>query len=1060
MKNTTFVSAGAGSGKTYKLTEDIARIIKEGRGKFSAEQVILTTYTKAAAAELREKVRSKLYSEGLYRDAMNVDNAAIGTIHSIAFQFVSRYWYLLGVSANVAIMAEEDSKFYVSQSLASLPSDVQLTLFDRVLKSLCIVGKYHTSPDFWKDELKSLIGNTIEMCVSDSQLEQNREQSKELLARVFKWSDFDISDKVISDALASLKRIFELMIEKARKDKAIKRAELYEDIRELEERDKSGDYLPIYRLQQVISKYTKKPSRLVMEKCGDDVEYLRDLLGKIPTSNQVKELMESYIDAIFDLAIKWKREYEAFKMERCLLDNGDMLIKFNELLNNESVVEEIRSRYKLAFVDEFQDCSPLLVNSFKRLSHIMEYSEWVGDIKQAIYGFRGSNTELINAVIKDVAKRENGNDLIPLSHCWRSNSTIVNLVNNVFINVFKGQIDREYVELFMPERKEGQKAPEERQVRHWMFKGGDVDERIVDQIEELVSEGNYSYKDIAILCLTNDEIQSLAQIIKSRGIPYNVVPDRNNSVEDEISSLLRAVISVVAQSGNELSKSIIVNSVEQGYGISRILSDRLKFVEAGKDDNRVWLEESPIISCIMKLRETVRSQDVKSAVESIVAELNLQDIIKRIDPSAPTYNYCAELINEAAVYEQRCSSLGLSSTLMGFSDYLAENFLLYPGNDNGLTITTYHKSKGLQWPCVILYSLETPAVKEKKALFGVVAIRKSTQTDLRLIPSAIKDIGSGLIIDASFDTEDELYVVRQAIRDESKRLLYVGMTRPQEQLILIQNGGEDSQQWLSDVGCDIVGESDSEWYGTPLRRMRSIVEKEKKSKGSVEETECVEVDVVNDEPAGEVARESFAILRRPSEPQTYSCKFISPSKVNDAVKNFRVAQCERFAPRLQISAMDKKDSTIGNFIHHAMCLWSGDKALLESLAAEYGVKVDIGDLCTSIEAFRGWMADNYKVAKAEERELPFSFTNASGQCVNGEIDLVYHTEEGVVLVDYKTYQGEVSQLTKVGGDFNAEKYVGQIALYDEALQRAGNKVVDRLICYLSLGVVIRFEQME
>lgn len=43
---------------------------------------------------------------------------------------------------------------------------------------------------------------------------------------------------------------------------------------------------------------------------------------------------------------------------------------------------------------------------------------------------------------------------------------------------------------------------------------------------------------------------------------------------------------------------------------------------------------------------------------------------------------------------------------------------------------------------------------------------------------------------------------------------------------------------------------------------------------------------------------------------------------------------------------------------------------------------------------------------------------------------------------------------------NAEKYVGQIALYDEALQRAGNKVVDRLICYLSLGVVIRFEQME
>lgn len=1053
MKNTTFVSAGAGSGKTYKLTEDIARIIKEGKGKFSAEQVILTTYTKAAAAELREKVRSKLYSEGLYRDAMNVDNAAIGTIHSIAFQFVSRYWYLLGVSANVSIMAEEDSKFYVSQSLASLPSDVQLALFDRVLKSLCIVGKYHTSPDFWKDELKSLIGNTIEMCVSDSQLEQNREQSKELLARVFKWSDFDISDKVISDALASLKRIFELMIEKARKDKAIKRAELYEDIRELEERDKSGDYLPIYRLQQVISNYTKKPSRLVMEKCGDDVEYLRDLLEKIPRSKQVKELMESYIDAIFDLAIKWKREYEAFKRERCLLDNGDLLIKFNELLNNESVVEEIKSRYKLAFVDEFQDCSPLLVNSFKRLSHIMEYSEWVGDIKQAIYGFRGSNTELINTVISDVSKKENGNSLVPLSHCWRSNSTIVNLVNEVFINVFEGQIKREYVELFMPERKEDQKAPEERQVRHWMFKGGDVNERIIDQIEELVSEKNYDYKDIAILCRFNDDITNLVKILKKRGIPYNVAPDRKNAVEDEVSSFLKAVISVVAQSGNELSKAIIVNSAEQGYGVSRILSDRLKFVEADKDGS-VWLEESQIISRIMKLRETVCSQDVKSAVESVVAELNLQGIIKRIDPSTPAYNYCAELINEAAVYEQRCSSLGLSSTLIGFSDYLVDNILLYPGKSDGITITTYHKSKGLQWPCVILYSLEIPPVKDSLAFFGVLAIRKPTQTDLRLIPSAINKVCGKLIVDASYGVDDDLYNVREALRDEGKRLLYVGMTRPQEQLILIQNG--DSQQWLSDVGCDIVGENDSEWYGTPLRRLHSIVVEEKKSKGK--ETESVEEDVVIDEPIGDVARESFEVLRQPSEPIAYSCKFLSPSKVKEAVKRYSVVQCEKFAPRLQIRAMDGKDSTIGNFIHHAMCLWSGDKALLESLAAEYGVKVDIANLCASIEAFKGWMADNYKGSMAEERELPFSFTNASGQCVNGEIDLVYHAEDGAVLVDYKTYQGEISQLTKVGGDFSAEKYVGQIALYDEALQRAGNKVIERLICYLSLGVVVRFEQ--
>ena len=81
MKNTTFVSAGAGSGKTHRLTQDIARMISDGTCK--AEEIILTTFTETAAKELREKVRSTLYSKGLYEAAMNIDNAAIGTIHSI-----------------------------------------------------------------------------------------------------------------------------------------------------------------------------------------------------------------------------------------------------------------------------------------------------------------------------------------------------------------------------------------------------------------------------------------------------------------------------------------------------------------------------------------------------------------------------------------------------------------------------------------------------------------------------------------------------------------------------------------------------------------------------------------------------------------------------------------------------------------------------------------------------------------------------------------------------------------------------------------------------------------
>ena len=172
MKNTTFVSAGAGSGKTYSLTQEIARMVSEG--KCQAEQIILTTFTEAAANELREKVRSTLYSKGLYEAAMNIDTAAIGPIHEIAYQFVSRYWYLLGISANVSIMDNEGSKFCISQSLASLPSEADMDLFDNVLNSFNVTKSINNrtipDPDFWKKELKDIIDKTVELCIDEQQL--------------------------------------------------------------------------------------------------------------------------------------------------------------------------------------------------------------------------------------------------------------------------------------------------------------------------------------------------------------------------------------------------------------------------------------------------------------------------------------------------------------------------------------------------------------------------------------------------------------------------------------------------------------------------------------------------------------------------------------------------------------------------------------------------------------------------------------------------------------------------------------------------------------------------
>ncbi|MBR6541047.1 MAG: UvrD-helicase domain-containing protein, partial [Bacteroidales bacterium] len=106
LNNVEFVSASAGSGKTFTLTEKMAELVKGG---LKPENFILTTYTRAAASEFKEKVRSKFYERRL--SVTGLDNAVVGTIHSVAHQFLMQYWYLLGISPEISILTDEDKSF-------------------------------------------------------------------------------------------------------------------------------------------------------------------------------------------------------------------------------------------------------------------------------------------------------------------------------------------------------------------------------------------------------------------------------------------------------------------------------------------------------------------------------------------------------------------------------------------------------------------------------------------------------------------------------------------------------------------------------------------------------------------------------------------------------------------------------------------------------------------------------------------------------------------------------------------------------------------------------------
>ena len=1032
MKNTTFVSAGAGSGKTHRLTQDIVRLVREGQCQ--ADEIILTTYTEIAAQELREKVRTALYAEGLYEAAANIDNAVIGTIHSVARQLVARYWYLLGISANITILDEENSNFFISQSLSSLPSEDDLKLFDEVLQSFNVTkydGKsYKSYPDFWKDELKALIGKTYELCISAEQLNGAKEASKRVLQEVFRFNNYNIDVSILNKVKEIVKALLkeEKLTQGARND--------FEKHLPIVNKYSENIPFPFVPFLTIVGQIAKIRTSAIKKNYEEKIAFASDLAACFPRCRQVKELIERYSDTIFSLAIKWKGLYEQFKRERCLLDYNDLLVNFIKLLYNEKVVTDIQCRFKVALVDEFQDCSPLLVNTFNRLSELMTPSVWVGDIKQAIYGFRGTNTLLIQSVIDEVCEENEGNKFDSLKECWRSNATIVNFVNHLFVkNVFKDKLSEELIRLDVPQNRVN--PPQERDLLHWHFEKGN-ESALAQQVKKLIDDGTFKPHEIAVLYSDNEKVQDCAAALKRLGVPYNAKLDNvAQNAEANVSAFINAVVSFAANASNELSKAIILNSVVPGCTTSMLLSNRLRYC-AQEGEKQPWMADQHILNRISQIREVIKRQSVSEAIETLMVELNLCDLLKHIDASCSAYAYCAALSAEAANYEHRCANFSLSSTLEGFAQHLHDCPLSPLGDDQGVSVMTYHKSKGLQWRCVILCSLDKVPVIPTRDFFGVLMHTTSSKTSLFLIPYALKSLK---VMDA-FEEHKVFKSLRTAKTDEARRLMYVGMTRPKEQLILTTYGTKSGDALLTAIGCDPI----------PAQSPASVIE----WGGSKWLHACY-----GELGADEVATTSPAavrVLKQPTERSTaFVNRFISPSKQSALNDAYKVSLCTTFANRLTLTSQDKRDSTIGNFIHHAMYLWNGDPTILTALAASYGVSADVEAVAVTIQQFYNWLEQTYGPPTSLERELPFRYVNERGQEISGEIDLVYRTPEGDVLVDYKTYQGKVSHLTDPQSDFCASKHSAQIALYEEALQRHGRTLRARLICYLSLGVVVRFE---
>ncbi|MDE6339625.1 MAG: UvrD-helicase domain-containing protein, partial [Muribaculaceae bacterium] len=532
---------------------------------------------------------------------------------------------------------------------------------------------------------------------------------------------------------------------------------------------------------------------------------INEKLALMWQSKEVYDLLIRYIDLAFDLAQRWRDQYEAFKKERNILDFNDLEKYLLDLLRDRFAAAEIGAKYRYVFVDEFQDCSPIQIKIFSALSELAEHSYWVGDMKQSIFGFRGSDTALTDAVIKTIeGSLDKGCNIDTLPNSWRSVPEIVEFCNSIFVQAFAPEIPSDRVRLNPVKLSDPSVEP----LVIWNL---DSKEQIAGMIANMLGE-SVRPSEIAILNRRGDPLNEFAQWLTERNIPVNLSTEPIMSSKAAL--LAKAILSVADNDADSLAKGEVAFLLDPHYTTENIISDTLAHInpDTGRPDH-AFLDEVPVLKRLSKIRSRLTQQSIAEFVESVILELNLYEEAMKCCDRKESVNVLNAIIGAAKTYEEVCLRLDTTPTVKGFIDYLGGGSVTLPGDPDGVVLLTMHKSKGLEWKYVIVTSLESnPAdVKKimKREVFGVHFRRTTPPTEAELFPEVNISLmpfvyGSGntkvpVPLDQIIGNKPEFAQICKDKIAEETRLLYVAMTRPTHQLVLSLSG-KTPLRWLADMG--------------------------------------------------------------------------------------------------------------------------------------------------------------------------------------------------------------------------------------------------------------------
>lgn len=832
-----FVSAGAGSGKTFTLTRRIVYALSPESGPFveHLDQVLAITFTKDAAAEIRDRVRRALIDEGMDEEALTVDDAWISTIHGMCSRILRAHALELGIDPEFTVLTDTDELMdqAVEHVLARATAPDAAPELAASLKALYawypMAGE--GGPFGAGTTIKGLVRELLEL---SSQLPGGMDDVS--VAR----GQADTS--AFADAYRAALGASKAATEKAQV--ALDAIDAFEASGKT--MADAARLMMSCTMPRASKAFPKEQVELLKAEAADAF------------INIVLACGGPALDALVGLARSVEAEYRALKAAQSALDNNDLLrMTYEALRDYPAIRAAYEGRFKMVMIDEFQDTDQMQVDLIRYLTGAGERALCtVGDAQQSIYRFRGAEVEVFRRQERKVGSSAApeatavtdtpAGELVKLVRNFRSHDEVLRYVARVF-DGDDGGLMQGFLDLEASDGRKDTLVADASRRQALFVAGGSMQERtqakaraIAERFRALADAGQPQGGMVLLLGrMTNADVY--AQALRDQGLDCVIAGGSVFAQAAEVQTV-RALVCALANPADTaqglmplLASPMFALGAQEFLALATKLDEQTgetsrRNIDAGimSDSDVPGLQGLPLVT---RAREVLRYALRRVGRDSFAAitrdVVNASGWFMRLAQRGPEGKAIAANVLKAldAVAEAE-AELGNSprSIALAFDRFLAGKEApgaLNEEGDGAVRIMTVHASKGLEYPVVAVAECFGVRKSSGAAQMGrvdggaqVVALParfdgvkladgtfvkgddvkkqfehafKGKGTSLWLPPELMEDVcatGSPAEAFARLRNDD----LRLSL-EERARLLYVAMTRAGELVILAMDAG-------------------------------------------------------------------------------------------------------------------------------------------------------------------------------------------------------------------------------------------------------------------------------